>query len=175
MFHRVCVYVCVRRIRIKHAKAEAIPQRSHKDAWWMNGEVFLCNQSSRQGSVQMLFVVPKQIRHAAISLQDFRLTVCLALYSCCLAYTCSCSLPPILSDHGDLQQSYGMKNKVGWFLCIFIHLSRCVWKSCLTSTDGTTPSAWSSGRVGPSDRVPWFFVWPVTSEISELVNVQNLQ
>lgn len=109
----------------------------------MNGEVFLCNQSSRQGSVQMLFVVPKQIRHAAISLQDFSLFGCRAC-------TCSCSL--FLSDHGDLQQSYGMKNKVGWFLCIFIRLSRHAvlphvhqWNHILSHTSGQLALA----RVGP--------------------------
>lgn len=83
----------------------------------MNREVFLCNQSSRQGSAQMLFVVPRRIHHAAISLSP---TGCSARYSCSLTCTCSCSLSPILNDQGDLQWGCRMKTKSGW-ISVYLH------------------------------------------------------
>lgn len=48
----------------------------------MKEEVVQYNQSRRQGSIHMLLVVPRQIHHTVISLQDFKPTVSLLLYWC---------------------------------------------------------------------------------------------
>lgn len=53
----------------------------------MKGKVVEDNQSRRQGGIQMLLVVPRQIHHSVISLRDFKPTVSLLFYSCNLRIT----------------------------------------------------------------------------------------
>lgn len=48
----------------------------------MKLEVVQYNQSRRQGSIQMLLVVPRQIHHTVISLQDFTPSVSLLFHWC---------------------------------------------------------------------------------------------
>ena len=152
-----CVCVCAQRLKDGHKEtygyihiSQTVPLRRRKDVWWMTGELVRYHQSRRQGGIQMLLVVPRQIHHAAISLrrlQPHSLFIALLTQPC---VHCTCSAyklcPNKSKEHDVVQQCSHVKpehRRVDFFhalskkhinyVCILITL--LIWQFSFNSTE----------------------------------------